>query len=55
MLIEKLIFNMLAFSLFIIIFAKLIRRNDTTYVGVLAIEAIRNFNELYWNISRRSF
>ncbi len=55
MLIEKLIFNMLAFSLFIIIFAKLIRRNDTTYVGILAIEAIRNINEFYRNINRRSF
>lgn len=47
MLIEKLIFNMLAFSLFIIIFAKLIKRNDTTYVGILAIEAIRNIAKLY--------
>ncbi len=40
MLIEKLIFNMLAFSLFIIIFAKLIKRNDTTYVIILGIEAL---------------
>lgn len=40
MLIEKLIFNMLAFSLFIIIFAKLIKRNDTTYVIMLGIEAL---------------
>lgn len=47
MLIEKLIFNMLAFSLFIIIFAKLIKRNDTTYVGILAIEAVRNITKLY--------
>lgn len=40
MLIEKLIFNMIAFSLFIIIFAKLIKRNDTTYVIMLGIEAL---------------
>ncbi len=40
MLIEKLIFNIIAFSLFIIIFAKLIKRNDTTYVIMLGIEAL---------------
>lgn len=40
MLIEKLIFNMLAFSLFIIIFAKLIKRNDTNYIIMLGIEVL---------------
>ncbi len=40
MLIEKLIFNMLAFSLFIIIFAKLIKRNDTNYIIILGIEVL---------------
>ena len=40
MLIEKLIFNMLAFSLFIIIFAKLIKRNDTNYIIILGIEVV---------------
>ena len=40
MLIEKFAFNILAFSLFIIIFAKLIKKNDTNYVCVLVLEAI---------------
>ncbi len=49
MLIEKFIFNILAFSLFIIIFSKLIRRNDTNYIFLLVLEAIGialNFLEL---------
>lgn len=49
MLIEKFIFNILAFSLFIIIFSKLIRKNDTNYVFILVLEAIGiglNFLEL---------
>lgn len=49
MLIEKFVFNILAFSLFIIIFSKLIKRNDTNYVAILVIEAIGialNFLEL---------
>lgn len=49
MLIEKFIFNILAFSLFIVIFSKLIRKNDTNYVAILVIEAIGiaiNFLEL---------
>ncbi len=49
MLIEKFIFNILAFSLFIIIFSKLIRKNDTSYIIILVIEALGialNFLEL---------
>lgn len=49
MLIEKFIFNILAFSLFSIIFSKLIRKNDTNYIVILIIEAIGialNFLEL---------
>lgn len=49
MLIEKFIFNILAFSLFIIIFFKLIKKNDTNYVAILVIEALgiaMNFLEL---------
>lgn len=49
MLIEKFVFNILAFSLFIIIFSKLIRKNDTNYVAILILEAIGialNFLEL---------
>ena len=38
--IEQLIFNILAFALFIIIFSKIIKKNDTSYVISLIIEAI---------------
>lgn len=40
MLLEKIIFNLLAFSLFIIIFFKIIRRNDTNYITLLVLQAI---------------
>ena len=40
MLIEKIIFNLIAFSLFIIIFFKIIRKNDTNYIGLLILQAI---------------
>jgi len=40
MLLEKVIFNLLAFSLFIIIFFKIIRRNDTNYIFLLILQAI---------------
>lgn len=53
--IEKIIFNILAFSLFIIMFFRLIRKNDTSYVYVLVLQFIGiaiNFFEL---IAGRSF
>lgn len=37
---ERIIFNILSFSLFIIIFFKIIRKNDTAYVVPLILEAI---------------
>ena len=37
---EKIIFNLLAFSLFIIIFLKMVKRNDTTYLAILLLEAV---------------
>ena len=40
MLLEKIIFNALAFSLFIIIFFKMIKKNDTNYVFILSIQAL---------------
>ncbi|MCX4302397.1 MAG: tetratricopeptide repeat protein [Clostridia bacterium] len=40
MLLEKVIFNLLAFSLFIIIFFKIIRRNDTNYIFLLILQAL---------------
>ena len=53
--IEKIIFNILAFSLFIIMFFRLIRKNDTSYVYALVLQFIGiaiNFFEL---IAVRSF
>lgn len=38
--IERIIFNILAFSLFVIIFFKMIAKNDTNYVSILVLEAI---------------
>ena len=37
---ERIIFNILSFSLFILIFFKIIRKNDTAYVAPLILEAI---------------
>lgn len=54
MLIEKLLFNVVAFSLFVFMFFKLIRKNDTTYVAILIIEAIGillNFIEIIAGLS----
>lgn len=46
---EKIIFNLFAFTLFILIFFKLIRKNDTSYVYLLVLQFIGiaiNFVEL---------
>ena len=40
MLVEKILFNLVAFSLFIIIFFKIIRKNDTNYIVLLVLQAI---------------
>lgn len=40
MLFEKIVFNVLAFSLFIVIFFKMIKKNDTNYVILLSIQAL---------------
>lgn len=50
--IEQLIFNIIAFALFFIIFSKIIRKNDTSYVISLIIQAIGitiNFVQLIAN------
>ncbi len=47
MLIETLIFTISAFALFVYIFYRLVKENDTTYVPVLAIVALRNWNKIY--------
>lgn len=51
--IEKLLFNLLAISLFVIIFFTMARKNNTTYISLLVIEAIGiliNFLEINFNI-----
>lgn len=40
MLVEKIIFNVLAFSLFIFMFFQMIKKNDTNYVIILCMQAI---------------
>ncbi len=37
---EKVLFNLLAFSLFIIVFFKIIKKNDANYVSLLILQAI---------------
>ena len=47
--IEKLIFNLFSFALFIMVFINLVRKNDTNYVYILVLQAIGiflNFIEL---------
>lgn len=39
-LLEKILFNLIAFSIFIIIFFKIIKKNDTNYVGILVLQAL---------------
>ena len=46
MIIEQLIFITIAFVLFVYIFYKLIKKNDTKYVPILSIEALRNRHRL---------
>ena len=59
MIIEQLIFITVSVVLFAYIFYQLIKTNDTKYVTILAIEALRNcnrfypalfFKKRYWNI-----
>jgi len=52
MIVEKIVFNVLAVALFILIFAKLIRKNDTTYINVLIAQFVGiaiNFIELLFS------
>lgn len=55
---EKIVFNLLAFAMFILIFGKFIKKNDTTYVYILGIQFIGiaiNFIELIFNIHLNLF
>lgn len=40
MILEQLIFTVLAFGLFVYIFFRMIQRNDTNYIGILVMQAI---------------
>ena len=56
--IEKIIFNLLAFAIFIIIFGKFIKKNDTSYVYILGLEFVGiviNFIELLSNMRLNLF
>ena len=56
--IEKIIFNLLSVAIFIIVFSRFIKKNDTSYVYVLAIEFIGiaiNFIELIFNLHLNLF
>ena len=53
MLLEQLIFIALAFALFVVMFYKMIKNNDTSYVGIIILEAIGiaiSFIEVLLNI-----
>lgn len=50
--IEKIIFNVLAFTLFILMFIQLIRKNDTSYVYLLVY---RNNHKLHRVKYRKKF
>lgn len=58
MIIEKVVFNILAFTLFIIVFMKMIKKNDTSYVYVLGLQFVGltiNFIELIFNLKLNLF
>lgn len=53
MLFEKIIFNILAFSLFVVMFFKIIKKNDVNYIVVLCVQALGiaiNFIELIFDL-----
>lgn len=55
---EKIIFNVLAFALFTITVLKLIKKNDTSYIYILALEFVGiliNFIELFFTIQLNWF
>ena len=40
MIVERIIFNVLAFTLFVFMFAKMISKNDTNYIAIIALQAL---------------
>lgn len=58
MLAEKIIFNILAFSLFVLMFFKMIKRNDSNYLVILCMQAIGiaiNFIEIIFRLQFGAF
>ena len=58
MLVEQLIFTVISFALFVLIFLKMIKNNDTTYVIFLVLQAIGialSFIEVLFNIQLNAF
>ena len=56
--IEKIIFNILAFAIFVIVFGRFVKKNDTSYVYILGLEFIGiviNFLELFFLDTLRQF
>jgi len=54
MIIEKIIFSILAFYLFLLMFFKMIKKIDATYIAILVLEAIGitlSFVEIIFTIS----
>lgn len=53
MIIERILFNLVAFTLFIIFFIKMIKKNDTSYIDILILQFIGifiNFVELLFSL-----
>ena len=58
MLAEKIIFNILAFSLFVVMFFKMIKKNDSNYIIVLCMQALGitiNFIEIIFKLQLGAF
>ncbi len=58
MILEKIIFNVLAFSLFIFIFFRMIQKNDSNYVAILCMQALGiaiNFIEIIFKLELSLF
>ena len=54
-LLEQLIFNIIAFTLFVIIFLKIIQRNDTSYVISLMLEAVGIITSFFQLVLNENF
>ena len=53
MLVEQIIFTFISFAIFVLMFFRMIKNNDTTYVVILVLEAIGislNFLEVLFDI-----